>query len=298
LGTEWLDKFDAHLQVERRLSPLTRENYRRDLLKLAAFCEKQAIADWRNLNTHHLRAFIAAEHRAGLGGHSLQRVLSAVRTFFDFLVREDILSMNPATGIRAPKSAKHLPKTLDTDQTGRLLAFSADTRLAQRDLAMMELFYSSGLRLSELVNLNLGDFDLADGSVTVTGKGNKTRKVPVGQHARKAVEHWLQTRAGFTAPEEPALFVNQRGRRLTPRSVQLRLRQWSIKQGLNMPLHPHMLRHSCASHVLESSGDLRAVQELLGHADISTTQIYTHLDFQHLAEVYDKAHPRARRKKS
>ena len=206
------------------------------------------------------------------------------------------MAANPAVGIRAPKASRRLPKTLDVDQTARLLDWDSSDPLAIRDRAIMELLYSSGLRLSELLHLEVTDLDLKDATVRVTGKGRKTRVVPVGRHARHALQQWLQIRATL-APLASALFLNRRGTRLAPRTVQQRLQQWGSKRGLPMRLHPHMLRHSCASHVLESSSDLRAVQELLGHSDIATTQIYTHLDFQHLARIYDDAHPRARKKK-
>jgi integrase/recombinase XerC len=284
------------LNVERRLSPHTLSNYRRDLEQARDFATGQAITSWREFTTHHLRAMVAAQHRAGIGGRSLQRLLSAVRSFYQYLLREGVVGANPAIGLRAPKAPRRLPKTLDVDQTARLLDWDSNDPLAIRDRAIMELLYSSGLRLSELLNLELGDLDLKDGTVRVTGKGRKTRVVPVGRHARSALQQWLGIRATFTT-QSSVLFLSRRGERLAPRTVQQRLQQWGSKRGLPMRLHPHMLRHSCASHVLESSSDLRAVQELLGHADIATTQIYTHLDFQHLAKVYDNAHPRARKKK-
>jgi len=291
-----IEQFLHHLNVERRLSPHTLSNYRRDLEQARDFAAGQELTGWRDLTTHHLRAMVAAQHRAGIGGRSLQRLLSALRSFYKYLLREGVVSANPAVGLRAPKAPRRLPKTLDVDQTARLLDWDSDDPLAIRDRAIMELLYSSGLRLSELLNLEVSDLDLKDGTVRVTGKGRKTRVVPVGRHARSALQQWLPLRATFTS-QASALFLSRRGERLAPRTVQQRLQQWGNKRGLPMRLHPHMLRHSCASHVLESSSDLRAVQELLGHADIATTQIYTHLDFQHLAKVYDNAHPRARKKK-
>jgi len=291
-----IEQFLHHLNVERRLSPHTLSNYRRDLEQARDFAAGQELTGWRELTTHHLRAMVAARHRAGIGGRSLQRLLSALRSFYQYLLREGVVSANPAVGLRAPKAPRRLPKTLDVDQTARLLDWDSDDPLAIRDRAIMELLYSSGLRLSELLNLEVSDLDLKDGTVRVTGKGRKTRVVPVGRHARSALQQWLPLRATFTS-QASALFLSRRGERLAPRTVQQRLQQWGNKRGLPMRLHPHMLRHSCASHVLESSSDLRAVQELLGHADIATTQIYTHLDFQHLAKVYDNAHPRARKKK-
>jgi integrase/recombinase XerC len=219
-----------------------------------------------------------------------------LRTFFGFLMREGVLGANPAVGVQAPKAKKRLPETIDVDQVNRLLSFRTDDELGARDKAIMELFYSSGLRLSELVGLDLTDLDLADRTVRVLGKGRKTRIVPVGRYAVEAITHWLRQRPGMAGTGERALFVSQRGERLRPRSVQTRIAQWAKRQGLGVHVHPHMFRHSFATHLLESSNDLRGVQELLGHASISTTQVYTHLDFQHLARIYDAAHPRARRK--
>jgi integrase/recombinase XerC len=292
----WIARFLANLRVERRLSPHTLSAYRRDLAKLDEFCAAEHIGRWDQLTAHRIRALVAAQHRRGLHGRSLQRLLSALRSFFAWLISHHAMTHNPAVGVRAPKSPRSLPHTLDADQTARLLDITADDVLALRDRAIMELFYSSGLRLAELVRLDLTDLDLRDATVRVTGKGNKTRLIPVGRHARAALESWLAERRAIPGPDETALFVGRSGRRVTPRAVQMRLKIWARRQGLDLNLHPHMLRHSFASHLLESSGDLRAVQELLGHADISTTQIYTHLDFQHLAQVYDAAHPRAKRR--
>ncbi len=291
-----IEQFLHHLNIERRLAPHTLSNYRRDLKQSLRFFAGQRLVDWKEVTAHHLRALVAARHRAGIGGRSLQRLLSALRSFYRYLLREGAVGANPAVGIRAPKSPRRLPKTLDVDQTARLLDWDSTDPLAIRDRAIMELLYSSGLRLSELLNLMPTDLDLKDATVRVTGKGRKTRVVPVGRHARAALEQWLRVRNAQTTGES-ALFLSRQGGRLSPRAVQQRLRQWGQKRGLPGRLHPHMLRHSCASHVLESSGDLRAVQELLGHADIATTQIYTHLDFQHLAKVYDNAHPRAKKRK-
>lgn len=295
--SDWLDRFLEHLRTERRLSPHTLDGYGRDLADFAEACEHNAVARWRDVNEHGVRAYAAARHRAGLGPRSLQRRLSAVRSFYNFLIREGQAEVNPAQGVSAPKSSRTLPRVLDVDQVSRLLDFKADKPLSLRDQAMMELLYSSGLRLAELVSLDLTHVDLAEGVVRVTGKGAKTRVVPVGRQAATALRAWLAVRADWAGSEQQAIFVNRAGRRLSPRSVQERLRQWGLRRGLDSAVHPHMLRHSFASHLLESSGDLRAVQELLGHADISTTQVYTHLDFQHLAKVYDAAHPRARKKK-
>ena len=291
-----LAAFLDHLSNERRVSPLTVKHYRRDLETLGGWCVEQGVADWDRLDTQHVRAFVAARHRAGLSGRSIQRLLSAIRSFFRFLMREGEADYDPAAGISAPKSPRKLPDAMDVDQTARLLDAHEDDPVAIRDRAMFELMYSSGLRLAELVSLDLNDLDLREGSVRVTGKGAKTRVLPVGRQALEALEEWLELRGGLADIDQTAVFVSQRGGRLSPRSVQARLSSLALRQGLGRKVHPHMLRHSFASHVLESSGDLRAVQELLGHADISTTQVYTHLDFQHLAKVYDAAHPRARRR--
>ena len=291
-----IEGFLHHLAIERRLSPHTVEGYCRDLKTARAFFGAQRIHDWRQVGAPHLRALIAARHRAGIGGRSLQRLLSALRAFYRYLIREKLVGANPVQGLRAPKSPRRLPKALDVDQAARLLDWNSDEPLAIRDRAIMELLYSSGLRLSELLQLKPADLDLKEAIVRVTGKGRKERVVPVGRHAREALAAWLSVRRELPG-DEAALFLNRRGGALSPRAVQQRLRYWSAQRGLAVRLHPHMLRHSCASHMLESSGDLRAVQELLGHADIATTQIYTHLDFQYLAKVYDSAHPRARRKR-
>ena len=292
-----LDGFFRSLSGERRLSPHTLSGYRRDLSRLAGFCESEGVEDWTLLNTRQARAFAALLHRRGLNGRSIARALSAARSFFRFLMREGNASASPFAGVSAPRAGKRLPDALSVEQATRLVEIPADSALGLRDRAMLELFYSSGLRLAELVALDVQDVDLGAGSVTVTGKGSKTRIVPVGRQACAAVTDWLAPRATLARPGVAALFLNRNGRRLGPRAIQQRLRDWAVKQGLSVPFHPHMLRHSFASHVLESSGDLRAVQELLGHANLSTTQVYTHLDFQHLAKVYDAAHPRARRKK-
>jgi integrase/recombinase XerC len=291
-----LETFLRHLGEERRLSPLTLTHYGRDLAQCAAYCDGAGIRDWEALTTAAVRGWVAAMHRRGLSGKSIGRALSALRGFYRYLLREQEVARNPASGVAAPKSARRLPKTLSADQAARLVSLEAGDPLAWRDRALLELLYSSGLRLAEIVNLDLAELDLAGGLVRVTGKGRKVREVPVGAEARAALREWLAQRGRFAKPEEPAVFVARNGRRLSPRAVQARLRHWGARQGMEMPVHPHMLRHSFASHVLESSGDLRAVQEMLGHANLSTTQIYTHLDFQHLAHVYDKAHPRARRR--
>ncbi len=308
----WLDKFFIHLSDERRCSPRTLESYRHALLKFTLFCAQHAVADWQTLTSHQIRAFAAAHHRGGLNARSVQHLLSVVRSFCAYLVREGVLPSNPVVGVRAPRSPRKLPKTLSVDQMGALLdvqpspvppqtshspvPVTAANALQVRDLAMLELMYSSGLRLSELTHLECTDVDLTDAVVRVLGKGNKARIVPVGSYAIAVLQRWLQYRPTLIAHNETALFVGIRGARLTPRAVQMRVQQWAATHGTGSHVHPHMLRHSFASHLLESSGDLRAVQELLGHADLSTTQIYTHLDFQHLANVYDSTHPRAKKR--
>lgn len=292
----WLPKFFEHLSVERRMSPHTDSNYRRDLRRFVAHCDRNGISDWQRVDGQHVRSFAAAEHRQGSSPRTIQRRLSAIRSFYDFLLRESVVKANPAVEVQAPKAKKRLPSTIDVDQMTRLLSFRTDEEVSVRDKAMMELFYSSGLRLSELVNLDLTDIDLADRTVRVLGKGSKTRVVPVGRHAADAVTHWLRERTKVAGVGNAALFVGVRGERISPRSVQKQVAAWAKRQGLGVHVHPHMFRHSFATHLLESSQNLRGVQELLGHANIATTQIYTHLDFQHLAKIYDAAHPRARRK--
>lgn len=289
------DMLEAFLGTLQHLSPHTRKAYARDLGQLRKFCEDQNIGGWRDLDGRLLRSFIAGRHRRGNSGRTLQRNLSAIRAFYRYLQERGQVSGNPAVGIAAPKTPRRLPATLDVDQAVQLVAIAADDPLAARDRAVMELAYSSGLRLSELVGLDLSSLDLKDAMVTVLGKGRKTRHVPVGSYALAALREWLKVRGEMAGPEETALFVSRRGRRISPRTVQQRLQLWARHQGLSTHVHPHVLRHSFATHILESSSDLRAVQELLGHADISTTQVYTHLDFQHLARVYDLAHPRAKK---
>jgi integrase/recombinase XerC len=292
----WLPRFLAHLSVERRLSAHTDTSYRADLQRFVAHCGRSHVRNWRAVDSQHVRMFAAAEFRQGSSPRTIQRRLSALRSFFNFLLRERALESNPAVGVQAPKARKRLPETMDVDLMTRLLDFRTDTQLGVRDKAVMELFYSSGLRLSELVGLNLGDLDRGDRTVRVLGKGRKTRIVPVGKHALDAIARWLKERATLAATGEQALFVGARGERLGPRAIQKRIAGWARQQGLGRHVHPHLFRHSFATHLLESSQDLRGVQELLGHTNISTTQVYTHLDFQHLAKIYDAAHPRARRK--
>ena len=291
-----LSAFLDYLHYERRLSPRTLAGYRRDLGDFRNWLNNNGIDEPGRVDSQHVRSYAAYRHRRGLAPKSLQRHLSAIRAWFRYLLREGRITANPAEGVRAPKVERRLPHTLDVDQLGRLLELDGDAPLDHRDRAIMELFYSSGLRLAELVGLDVGDTRTADGLLEITGKGGKTRRVPVGRMAREAIDAWLTVRPQLAKAGETALFVSRRGTRLSARSVEARLHRRAIEQGMPRHVHPHMLRHSFASHLLESSGDLRAVQDLLGHADISTTQIYTHLDFQHLAEVYDQAHPRAKRK--
>ncbi len=294
-------EFLRRLTQERNLSPHTRSAYQRDLAALAAWCTQQGLLEWTSLDHGHVRAFAARSHAGGLSPASVQRRLSAVRSFYVFLQREGLCGGNPAMDVRAPKRARRLPRTLDADQMARVLEKppaqpqEANAGLTIRDLAIMELLYSSGLRLAELVGLDLGALDLADRTVRVTGKGNKGRIVPVGAKAIAALRLWFAERGSLAKPDETAIFVGRNGRRLGARAIQLRLAAIAQTQGVPVKLHPHLFRHSFATHLLESSHDLRGVQELLGHADISTTQVYTHLDFQHLAHIYDQAHPRARR---
>ena len=294
VGQNLLNGFLAYLHNERRYSPLTAENYARDINRLFSLAGTTPFSE---LKSHHIRRFVAQLHGSGLGGKSLARMLSAWRGFFGYLMRDHQCPGNPCIGLRAPKSARNLPHALSPDEAARMMDLpTADSNLAVRDKAMFELFYSSGLRLAELIGLDCDALDFADGTVRVTGKGSKTRIVPLGTQAIAALQAWLVIRAQLAKPEEAALFTNSKGRRLGARSVQLRMKQWGIQQGLSSSVHPHLLRHSFASHMLQSSGDLRAVQEMLGHASISTTQVYTHLDFQYLSKIYDDAHPRAKKK--
>jgi integrase/recombinase XerC len=291
-----IDGYLAHLSRERRLSPHTASNYARDLRALADYAERARLVHWKSIDSQHVRLFAARAHAGGLSPRSVQRRLSAVRGFFNYLLRERVVTGNPAVDVRAPKAAKRLPGTLDVDQINQLLDIPPDDSLAIRDRAIMELFYSSGLRLDELVTLDLGQLDLADRTVRVLGKGRKTRIVPVGRKAEDALRTWLRERPALAASGENAVFVGKNGARLMHRAVQLRIAHWARRKGLPSHVHPHLFRHSFATHLLETSKDLRGVQELLGHADISTTQIYTHLDFAHLARTYDASHPRAKRK--
>jgi integrase/recombinase XerC len=292
---DFLKEYLNFLNFERGLSPLTLENYARDIKNLLNLAGQNELNSLQNI---HIRRYIATLHSKGLGGKSIARMLSSWRGFFDFLVQRKSFDNNPVIGLRAPKSAKTLPQALSIEQAVKLVDIRDDAVLSLRDHAILELFYSSGLRLSELVNLNIDALNFGDGTVTVTGKGNKTRIVPLGGHAIDAIQTWLKKRKDILAinPTEKAVFIGLQGRRISARNIQYRMKEWSIKQGINSSVHPHMLRHSFASHVLQSSQDLRAVQEMLGHANISTTQVYTHLDYQHLTKVYDQAHPRAKKK--
>ena len=287
------ERYLDYLEQERRLSSHTVKSYRRDVGLLLEMAGTEPID---GLRVHHIRRFVARLHGSGHSGRSLARALSAWRGFFGFLMRDHGYSHNPCIGVRAPRATKTLPEALSPEEVEKLLMLPDADAFAIRDRAMFELFYSSGLRLSELTALRPEDIDFDDATVRVLGKGAKTRVVPVGRFALKCIRQWLASRPEVARQGEAALFVNNRGNCIGPRTVQQRLSDWAKKQGLDQHVHPHMLRHSFASHVLQSSGDLRAVQEMLGHASISTTQVYTHLDWQHLAKVYDAAHPRARRK--
>ena len=292
--------FLHHLRTVRQYSPHTLSGYAHDLGRFHEHCADNGVSRVQEIESRHVQGFISNEPRRGRSGRTLQRRLSSIRSFCRYLVSENKLGANPANAISAPRSKRQLPKTLDADQVSRLLDAPVAAWHDARDLAMMELLYSSGLRLAELTGANRGDLSEADRSIVVTGKGNKTRVVPVGRKAFAAIAAWNKVRdSSPRAPaivDDEALFISERGRRISPRSVQLRLKRWMQKSGLPGNLSPHMLRHSFASHLLESSSDLRAVQEMLGHQDIATTQIYTHLDFQHLAKTYDRAHPRAHKR--
>ena len=289
--------FVLHLEQERRMSIHTVSAYQRDLNRCIVFMEEHDLSMWNVMKTKQVRLFIAQLNREGLSGRSIQRHLSSLRSFYRYLIREEKVLTNPAQVVQAPKAAKRLPSTLDVDQVSGLLDHvDQESFIGCRDKAMMELFYSSGLRLAELARLDCRDIDLADKLVYVTGKGNKARVLPIGGQALKAIQLWLENRDKEGLFEAVALFITKQGGRLGVRSIQQRLKFWGKKQGISDHVHPHRLRHAFASHMLEATGDLRAVQELLGHADISTTQVYTHVDFQHLAKVYDGAHPRAKNK--
>ena len=291
-----IGQFLDSLKNARNLSFHTVLAYQRDLQHFQKFCDEKNISSWQQVDHSIARAFPARLFQKGLAASSIKRALSAVRALFRYLLKQNNVQYNPFDGVSAPKSGTKLPKTLSVDEMDTLFNEKDDSVLAVRDRAILELFYSSGLRLAELASLVMGQIDFTQSTLRVMGKGSKERVVPVGSKAKQALQSWIQRRATLALSTETALFVNHHGRRLSERGIQYRLNQWSQKLNLGRRLHPHMLRHSFASHILQSSGDLRAVQEMLGHADISTTQIYTHLDFQHLANVYDQSHPRARKK--
>lgn len=291
-----INAFLDYLRIERQLSPHTRDGYGRHLQGMAEQLSELQLTCWSSLTLPHVRGLTTRMHKSGLSPRSIATKLSALRSFCDWLIVQGQLSANPARGVSAPKQGRPLPKNLDVDELHQLMAIDESDPLAIRDRAMMELMYSSGLRLAELVSLDLGDIQFTERQVRVLGKGNKERVLPVGRMALDWLAKWLAVRDSVAGAETQALFVSQRQRRISHRSVQLRMAQWGNKQSLTSHINPHKLRHSFATHMLESSGDLRAVQELLGHADLATTQIYTHLDFQHLANAYDQAHPRAKRK--
>lgn len=292
-----VEGFLRYLKVERQLSPLTQINYQRQLAACIPLLEEMKLTSWDKLDAAQVRSLAARSRRAGLKPASLALRLSALRSFLDWQIALGRLKANPAKGVATPRAPRHLPKNIDVDEVNRLLEIDVNDPLAVRDRAMLEIMYGAGLRLSELVGIDTGHLDLASGEVWVMGKGSKERRLPVGRTAVQWMEHWLEMRELF-APEDNAVFLSMQGKRISTRNVQKRFAEWGVKQGITSHIHPHKLRHSFATHVLESSGDLRAVQELLGHANLTTTQIYTHLDFQHLASVYDAAHPRAKRGKS
>ena len=295
-----IDRYLSFLAHERRLAALTVKSYRRDLELLTSLAVDRKSGQANALDTlteTDIRRYAATIHGKGLSAKTIARVLSGWRGYFDYLVGEKCVALNPVEAVKAPKPAKRLPQTLSPDEAVRLVSFSDDSPDGIRDRAIYELLYSSGLRVSEVTGLDIGGVDLSSAEVRVTGKGGKTRIVPVGRHAMEAVRRWLSIRGAHKGAAGPALFLGAHGSRISPRTVQARIKRWASTQGLTQDPHPHMLRHSFASHVLQSSGDLRAVQEMLGHVSIASTQVYTHLDFQHLAKVYDAAHPRAKRKK-
>ncbi len=300
LNSSWLqpvDKFIAFINFEKQYSKNTITLYRSQLLEAANFLQNDC-ENWGQVKNNHLRHYLMTLKSRNLSSRSINLKLSCLRSFFKYLqqiqARQNKTFNNPSAALKGPKYSKPLPKNLDVDQVNQLLEIPVEDALALRDKAMMELMYSSGLRITELININIGDIN--DGQVTVLGKGSKERIVPVGSKALDALKAWLKVRAEFVGDDKLALFLSKRKRRISSRQVRTRMKEWGIKQGISADVHPHKLRHSFASHILESSGDLRAVQELLGHANLATTQVYTHLDFQHLAKVYDNTHPRAKRK--
>lgn len=296
LLVEPVEHFLNYLKSEKQLSLNTQVNYRRQLYAIIDLTKDLDIEKWQAIDSSAVRLLISRSRQTGLQARSLSLRLSALRSFFDWMVKNEMISVNPARGVVNPKSGQHLPKNIDIDEVNQLLDIEYNDPLSVRDRAMLEVMYGSGLRLSELVNINCRELNLREGEVRVIGKGNKERKLPLGRESVKWIEFWLTMRNDLK-PQDDALFISKLGKRISPRNVEKRFAQWGVKQGLSSHVHPHKLRHSFATHMLESSGDLRAVQELLGHADLSTTQVYTHLDFSHLSEVYDSAHPRAKRGK-
>jgi len=293
-----IDQYLEHLATEKNYSPHTIKSYRQQLLISLKNCNDEAQSGWQLLDIHHFRSFIALWHRQGLSPRSIHQRLSALRGLFNYLIREKQATSNPLDSLSAPKMGRKLPRDIEIDQIFQLLdGMPSESSLEIRDRAILELFYSSGIRLAELASLDLFNIDFSDASLQVVGKGNKDRRAPIGTKALEALRLWLGERDSIANNEETAIFVSKRGNRLSHRAIQQRLKYWGQKLGLSAPVHPHKLRHSFATHMLEASGDLRAVQEMLGHANLSTTQVYTHLDFQHLANIYDAAHPRARKKK-
>ncbi|MBI0548986.1 tyrosine recombinase XerC [Pectobacterium parmentieri] len=291
-----VDAFLRYLKAERQLSPLTLTSYSRQLSAVITILSAAGVVDWRKLDASGVRSVVSRSKRDGLHSASLALRLSALRSFLDWMVSRGVLTANPAKGVSTPRAGRPLPKNMDVDEMNCLLEIDLDDPLAVRDRTMLEVMYGAGLRLAELVGMDYQHIDLASGEVWVVGKGSKERKLPIGKTAVTWLERWLALRELF-GPQDNAVFISNQGRRISMRNVQKRFAEWGVKQGVNSHVHPHKLRHSFATHMLESSGDLRAVQELLGHANLTTTQIYTHLDFQHLASVYDAAHPRAKRGK-
>ena len=293
-----IDNYLNTLLHQKRYSEHTVTSYRKWLEYYLNYCANKEL-DYNKTDSQHIRMLVAELHRKGQSASSIAQALSSIRQFYNFLIASNKIETNPAKSVKAPKKPKRLPKNIDVDSISHLLnSMPTEKPIEKRDKAMMELFYSSGIRLAELVGIDLKDADLNALELRVLGKGGKERQVPIGSCARDAILDWIKDRNMLLSDlDEPALFISSRGKRINPRSVQMRLAHWGKVLGLNDKLHPHKLRHSCATHVLESSSDLRAVQELLGHASIATTQVYTHLDFQHLAKTYDAAHPRAKKKK-
>lgn len=296
LLTNPVEQFLLYLKSERQLSENTQVNYRRQLyVTIQLLCDSE-ITCWQDVDASVVRTLVGRSKRDGLSASSLALRLSALRSFFNWMIYQKQLTANPAKAVQNPKQARHLPKNINVDEIHQLMNINGNDPLSVRDRAMLELMYGSGLRLTELIDIDCKALNLNDGEIRVIGKGSKERKLPLGSQSIRWIKNWLAVRNQFV-PQDDALFISKLGRRISPRNVQKRFMQWGIKQGLTFHVHPHKLRHSFATHLLESSGDLRAVQELLGHADLSTTQIYTHLDFAHLAAVYDQAHPRAKRGK-